>query len=57
MGGRPASVAETLRDPKVFQLTHGVCPICLAGRLTSPFKSAIEHRPATTNYLVLIDFP
>lgn len=27
----PPELAEMLRDPKAVQLTHGVCPICLAG--------------------------
>jgi hypothetical protein len=27
----PPALAEMLHDPKVVQLTHGVCPICLAG--------------------------
>ena len=27
----PPRLAEMLRDPKVVGLTHGVCPICLAG--------------------------
>jgi hypothetical protein len=27
----PPGLAEILHDPKVVQLTHGVCPICLAG--------------------------
>jgi hypothetical protein len=25
-----------MHDPNVVQLTHGVCPICLAGRLGEP---------------------
>jgi hypothetical protein len=32
----PPSLTEMLHDPKVVQLTHGVCPICLAGRLGDP---------------------
>jgi hypothetical protein len=27
----PPALAEMLHDPKVVSLTHGVCPICLAG--------------------------
>jgi hypothetical protein len=27
----PPALAELLYDPKVVSLTHGVCPICLAG--------------------------
>jgi hypothetical protein len=27
----PPALAEMLYDPKVVSLTHGVCPICLAG--------------------------
>jgi len=29
----PVGLAGMLHDPKLVQLTHGVCPICLAGRL------------------------
>jgi CheY-like chemotaxis protein len=32
----PAGLAEMLRDPQVVQLSHGACPICLAGHLTGP---------------------
>ena len=27
----PPALTEMLHDPKVVSLTHGVCPICLAG--------------------------
>ena len=36
----PPGLAERLRDPTVVQLTHGVCPICLAGRLDEPLQAA-----------------
>ena len=26
----PPGLAEMLRDPKLVQVTHGVCPVCLA---------------------------
>jgi hypothetical protein len=29
-------LAEMLHDPKVVQVTHGICPICFAGRLGEP---------------------
>jgi hypothetical protein len=29
----PPELAEMLRDRRVVQLTHGACPICLAGHL------------------------
>ena len=29
----PTALAGMLHDPKLVQLTHGVCPICLAGKL------------------------
>jgi hypothetical protein len=32
----PPEIAEMLHDPKVVQVTHGVCPICLADRLDQP---------------------
>jgi hypothetical protein len=41
----PPALAEMLRDRKVVQLTHGICPICLAGRLDEPLPAA-DRRPA-----------
>jgi hypothetical protein len=38
-------LAEMLRDPKVVQLTRGVCPIYLAGRLDEPLQAA-DRNPA-----------
>jgi hypothetical protein len=32
----PPGLAEMLHDPKLVQVTHGVCPICLAARLDGP---------------------
>jgi hypothetical protein len=32
----PPGLAEMLHDPRQVQVTHGVCPICLAGRLDEP---------------------
>jgi hypothetical protein len=29
----PPSLAETLHDPAIVQVTHGACPMCLAGHL------------------------
>jgi hypothetical protein len=29
----PPGLTERLRDPKLLQVTHGICPICLAGHL------------------------
>ena len=42
----PPALAETLRDPKAVQLTHGVCPICLAGRLDEP-PQPLDRGPAS----------
>jgi hypothetical protein len=41
----PPALAEMLHDPKMVQLTHGVCPICLAGRLDEP-PQAPDRNPA-----------
>ena len=32
----PPGLAEMLQDPKLVQVTHGACPICLAGKLDQP---------------------
>jgi hypothetical protein len=32
----PPGLAEMLHDPKLVQVTHGVCPVCLAARLDGP---------------------
>jgi hypothetical protein len=32
----PPGLAEMLHDPNLVQVTHGVCPICLAARLDGP---------------------
>jgi hypothetical protein len=32
----PPGLAEMLHDPKLVQITHGVCPVCLAARLDGP---------------------
>jgi hypothetical protein len=29
-------LAEMLHDPKLVQVSHGVCPVCLAARLDGP---------------------
>ena|SRR5438132_1477933 len=31
-----AGLAGVLHDPKVIQVSHGACPICVAGRLGDP---------------------
>ena len=32
----PPGLAEILHDPKLVQVSHGVCPVCLAARLDGP---------------------
>jgi hypothetical protein len=32
----PTGLAEMLHDPQLVQVSHGVCPVCLAARLDGP---------------------